>query len=76
MSNFWDILLLAIILWILFIVGAFIYYRVIRPTKSGRASRMEERISDEAIHEAAEREKKREGCLDSEIATQGKPDDA
>ena len=57
MSNFWDILLLAIILWILFIAGAFIYYRIIKPTKSGRVSRMEEKIED---------------SVKFEIATQGK----
>lgn len=45
MNNFWDILLLAGLLWILFIAGVFIYHRVIKPIKSGRASRMEETIT-------------------------------
>ena len=34
---------------------------------SGRASRMEERISDEAIHEAAKREEARIGESETEI---------
>jgi len=40
---------------------------------SGRASRMEERISDEAIYEAEERERKRRGCPEPEMANQNNP---
>ena len=76
MSDFWDILLLAGILWILFIAGAFIYYRVIKPAKSGRGLRMEEKISDEALFEAVNKGERREGGPLLEIATQGKPEDA
>ena len=49
-----------------FIIGCFIggaigFIGAVILAASGRASRMEERISDEAIHEAAERERKRRG---------------
>lgn len=52
--------------WIGFIIGGFIcgaigFIGAAILAASGRASRMEERISDSAIHEAAEREEKRRG---------------
>ena len=83
MSAFWDILLLASILWILFIAGAFIYHRVIKPIKSGRASRMEEKIEKDLasrpIQWRVKNHFKSVGYKPPskiEIATQGKPEDA
>ena len=79
MSDFWDILLLAIILWILFIAGAFIYYRIIKPIKSGRASRMEEKKDNEIltfnskdVQRYQNFNKKKDTYM---TATQGKPED-
>ena len=43
---------------------------------SGKASRAEERISDEAIYEVTKREEERRGGPETEIATRGNPEDA
>lgn len=56
------------------IVGGIITFIVtIIMVAGNRRSRAEERISDEAIYEATEREKKRWGEPEIEIVTQGNP---
>jgi len=42
---------------------------------SGDASRIEERMEDDLIYKATERERKRRGGPEIEIATKGKPED-
>ena len=59
-----------------FIIGCFIggaigFFTAIILAASGRASRMEERM----VYDAYNREEKRRGGPEIEIATQGKPED-
>lgn len=64
-----------------FIAGCFVggiigFFTAAILAASGRASRMEDRISDEAIYKAAKRQERREGYPEFKIATKGKPEDA
>lgn len=62
--------------WLGIFIGAIVgFFVAALCAVSGRASREEERISDEAIYEAAKREEERRGGPEIEIATQGKPED-
>ena len=61
-----------------FIIGCFIggaigFFAAIIISASGQASRMEEKIEDRLVYEAAKREEERRGEPDIEIVTKNNP---